>query len=285
MSLTGNGSLRFSSVTRREIWRGSSTFIIASSPRVGKLPVRQGFPRRLRISARIAHPSRVARRSHPLLAEARHASCSCASQRTLGSSMRLSASVTGARFVRDRIQIEPIDWLHRPCQLFDGELAINACRHAIGFERAVALHGLGLGLDSSPAIVSGIPVAAFLSDSANSYFGASPPRIREEPSRKRRGAPALYSCIISAELDRGHIHVFGAMVARSASEVRFRIRQRFGPLLEDQAIVRLGFDWSEPLACAMVSQAMAHLLMLAEEDPTSSLAEGLDFHIEQRFAS
>src|SRR3546814_3738928 len=99
----------------------------------------------------------------------------------------------------------------RPCQLFDGESAINACRHAIGFERAVALHGLGLGLDSSPAIVSGIPVAAFLSDSANSYFGASPPRIREEPSRKRHGAPALYSCIISAELDRGHLHVFGAM--------------------------------------------------------------------------
>src|SRR3546814_20722765 len=75
------------------------------------------------------------------------------------------------------------------------------------------------------------------------------------------------------------------MIARSASEVRFRIRQRFGPLLEDQAIVRLGFDWSEPLACAMVSQAMAPLLMLAAEDPTSSLADGLDFHIEQRFAS
>src|SRR3546814_1516422 len=72
--------------------------------------------------------------------------------------------------------------------------SISACRLAIGFDRAGALHGLGLGLDSSPAIVSGIPVAAFLSDSANSYFGASPPRIREEPSRKRHGAPALYSC-------------------------------------------------------------------------------------------
>src|SRR3546814_4458775 len=84
--------------------------------------------------------------------------------------------------------------------LFDGESAINACRHAIGFERAVALHGLGLGLDSSPAIVSGIPVAAFLSDSANSYFGASPPRIREEPSRKRHGAPALRSEEHTSEL-------------------------------------------------------------------------------------
>src|SRR3546814_1334828 len=38
------------------------------------------------------------------------------------------AAETGARFIRDRIQIEPIDWLHRPCQLFDGESAINACR-------------------------------------------------------------------------------------------------------------------------------------------------------------
>ncbi|SBV31138.1 conserved protein of unknown function [uncultured Sphingopyxis sp.] len=195
------------------------------------------------------------------------------------------AAETGARFVRERIEIEPIDWLHRPCQLFDGKSAMDACRHAIGFERAIALHGLSLGLDTSPAVVSGVPITAFLSDHAMNYFAASPPRRREEPARKDRGAPALYSCIISAELDRGHIHVFGAMIARSASEVRFRIRQRFGPLLEDQAIVRLGFDWSEPLACAMVSQAMAHLLMLVAEDPTSSLAEGLDFQVEQRFAS
>ena len=195
------------------------------------------------------------------------------------------AAETGARFVRERIEIEPIDWLNRPCQLFDGESAMNACRHPIGFERAVALHGLALGLDASPAIVSGIPAADFLSDRASRYLGASPPRSREEPDRNGRDAPALYSCIISAELDRGHIHVFGAMIARSAFEVRYRIRQRFGPLLEDQAIVRLGFDWSEPLACAMVSQAMAHLLKLVAEDPSSSLAEGLDFHIEQRFAS
>src|SRR3546814_5443997 len=144
------------------------------------------------------------------------------------------AAETGARFIRDRIQIEPIDWLHRPCQLFDGESAIIACRHAIGFERAVALHGLGLGFDSSPAIVSGIPVAAFLSDSATSYFGASPPRIREEPSRKRHGAQAIYPCILRAELERGRRHGFGPMIARRARALHFRIRKRLGPLLEDQ---------------------------------------------------
>lgn len=73
------------------------------------------------------------------------------------------------------------------------------------------------------------------------------------------------------------------MIARGPDEVRDRLRQRFGPLLEDQAIIRLGFDWSEPLACAMVSEAMAHVLMLAAEEPTSALAEGLDFQVEQRF--
>jgi hypothetical protein len=96
---------------------------------------------------------------------------------------------------------------------------------------------------------------------------------------------ALYSCSISAELHDGHIQVFGALIARSPNEVRQRLRQRYGPLLEDQALIRLGFDWSEPLACAMVSEAMAHVLSLAAESPTSALAAGLDFYVEQRFAS
>src|SRR3546814_3068844 len=124
--------------------------------------------------------------------------------------------------IADRIATIPS---HRPQDHITLEMAPLEIRHRsvrpISAKHAQASRFLQQSrLDSSPAIVSGIPVAAFLSDSANSYFGASPPRIREEPSRKRHGAPALYSCIISAELDRGHIHVFGAMIARSASEVR-----------------------------------------------------------------
>jgi hypothetical protein len=79
------------------------------------------------------------------------------------------------------------------------------------------------------------------------------------------------------------VQIFCAMMATSATDVRKRLRHRYGPLLEDEAQVRLGFDWSEPLAAAMVSEAMAHQLTLAAQFPASSLAEGLDFHVEQRF--
>ena len=74
------------------------------------------------------------------------------------------------------------------------------------------------------------------------------------------------------------------MIAYSATEVRHRLRQRLGAPLEDDARIRLGFDWSEPFACEMVSEAMARILMLAAETPTSALAQGLDFQVEQRFA-
>ena len=74
------------------------------------------------------------------------------------------------------------------------------------------------------------------------------------------------------------------MMAQSPQEVRARLRQRYGSLIEDEAQVRLGFDWSEPLACAMVSEAMAHVLTIAAAEPASSLARGLDFQVEQRFS-
>src|SRR3546814_16743107 len=69
-------------------------------------------------------------------------------------SLAYVAAETGARFIRDRNQIEPLDWLHRPCQLLDGESAINECRHAMGLELAVPQNGLFLGWNSSPAIIS-----------------------------------------------------------------------------------------------------------------------------------
>lgn len=75
------------------------------------------------------------------------------------------------------------------------------------------------------------------------------------------------------------------MIASGQGEVRSRLRQRYGPLLEDEAIVRTGFDWSEPLACAMVSDAMAHVLEIASEEPESPMAAGLDFQVEQRFVA
>ncbi|MBB4100447.1 hypothetical protein [Sphingomonas kyeonggiensis] len=99
------------------------------------------------------------------------------------------------------------------------------------------------------------------------------------------GDPELYTCTISALVGSQHVQVFAAMIASGHVEVRSRLRRRYGPLLEDEAIVRAGFDWSEPLACAMVSDAMAHVLEMAAEEQSSPIAAGLDFQIEQRFAA
>ena len=193
------------------------------------------------------------------------------------------AAETGARFVRDRIDLEPLDWLLAGRHLFDGRNAVDACSGVEGFRRAIVLHGLSLGLDASPQAVSRIPAHAFLSEMAAHLTPGLPPR-HGEPEDWKSEPLALYTSTISAELHDGHVQIFGAMIARTPLDVRRRLRQRYGPLLEDQAVVRLGFDWSEPLACAMVSEAMAHVLKLAAEHPASALANGLDFHVEQRFS-
>src|SRR3546814_15142336 len=52
------------------------------------------------------------------------------------------AAEKGARYIRDRIQSEPINWRHSTCQLVGGESEIKACRNDIGIEPAVAMHGI-----------------------------------------------------------------------------------------------------------------------------------------------
>ena len=91
--------------------------------------------------------------------------------------------------------------------------------------------------------------------------------------------------MICADLCESQVQIFGAMIARSGAEVRGRLRQRHGPVLEDEAIVRLGFDWSEPLACAMVSEAMAQLLQAGSGRSDLTDSDRPHFQVEQRFAS
>ena len=96
---------------------------------------------------------------------------------------------------------------------------------------------------------------------------------------------ALFTATIVHEDHWGKVHVYVAMMARNAEEVRGRLRDRLGSVLEAAAVVRRGFDCSEPMACALVSDAMADMLSLAAEDPLSSIARGLAFQVEQRFAA
>lgn len=193
------------------------------------------------------------------------------------------AAELGAHLVRHRIGIEPLRWLTTPKALFQGRAAIDACRHPEGFRRAVALLGLELELDALPERVEGIPTTEFLRLDLDLGLTTKDRRANLGPEREFQ--PALYTWTIAADRAQTQIQIFGAMIAHGPAEVRKRIRERLGQALEDEAVVRLGFDWSEPLACAMVSDAVADVLMLAEEDPGDSFAEGLDIQMEQRFAS
>lgn len=195
------------------------------------------------------------------------------------------AAETGARFVRDRIDVEPLDWLFAEREVFDGGTAVSSCTAAEGFRRAAVLHGLSIGLDAAPRVLEGIPAFDFLSSRAFHHVSCGLPMPFNPPMPGRHGPLALYTCSIISELQDECVQIFCGMIARNEGEVRGRLRQRYGPMLEDEAQVRLGFDWSEPLAGAMVSEAMAHVLEVAAADPTSSFANGFDFQVEQRFSS
>lgn len=193
---------------------------------------------------------------------------------------RLSAE-TGARFVRERIFTDPVTWLFTPKELFGGRTPIDACASHSGFAAAMMLHEYSLGLDCSPASLIDLPRTMEL------QFGiAEGASCRLEHAGDRDGEPPrLFTFVIVQDVHEGQVQIFGAMIARDAVEVRSRLRQRVGPLMEGDAVLREGFDWSEPMACAMVSEAMADILMLASADPTSPIALGLDFQVEQRFAN
>lgn len=190
--------------------------------------------------------------------------------------VRLSTE-TGARFVRERISFDPAEWLATPKALFAGRSPLDACESQRGFTTAMLFHDLSLGLDCPASRLIGLSFPSDVrSGSSGSHRGA-----KAEAGQK----PALYTFGVSADLGPGQVQIFGAMIATSAGEVRGRLRNRLGAFLEDEATVRLGFDWSEPLACAMVSDAMADVLMHASDHPESAIAAGLDFQVEQRFAS
>ncbi|MEO1968478.1 MAG: hypothetical protein ABGW87_07170 [Sphingomonadaceae bacterium] len=193
------------------------------------------------------------------------------------------ASALSSRILRDGLDIEPIEWMVTRKRLLDGLAPIDACVGQEGFRRAFLALEMGLSLDPNPRSLSGIPAAEFLCPDAQLHLRELPSGWQPNswpPTTKQR---SLYSAYISSETESGYIQIFCAMIAENVFEVRNRLRRRFGPLIEDCAKVMTGFDASEPIACALVSDAIANVLFLIDADPTSEIAIGFDFVAEQRF--
>ena len=87
------------------------------------------------------------------------------SHRQLGRLIFIAAD-TGARFVREDVDADPVGWLFAPRILFNGRQAVVACRQREPFVRAMVLHGLSLGLDADLKVIDGL-----FADDGDQEFG------------------------------------------------------------------------------------------------------------------
>ncbi len=67
--------------------------------------------------------------------------------------LALVAAETGARFQREGVDHDPMAWMLTTRELFDGRDAIEAALELRHCNRAILLHGLGLGLDADPEMI------------------------------------------------------------------------------------------------------------------------------------
>lgn len=203
--------------------------------------------------------------------------------------LALIAAETGGRFQREGIGVDPMAWMLAPRRLFDGQAALEACLRRDACVRALLLHGLGMDLDAGPSELDAL--AADDDDDLDDADGpAASCSAVESANDGGEGAPdrgrtALYTSTAVAETSGGVVHVFDAFLADSMSEARSTLRLRHGADLAAGADLLEGFCPHQPLAQALVSPALADMLLQVERDPSSPLARGLRVSIEQRFAA
>lgn len=198
--------------------------------------------------------------------------------------LRLSIAATevGARFALDGMEHDPAAWMLAPRAIFNDRSPIDACQELDCFNRNVVLHGLGLGLDADPAYVDDL-----LSDDAAIDIADAEDRRMDHvvvpfPSPRK---PELLTCWVDAQQDGGRLFAFCALVTDREEDLVERVVGRFGTRAAMAASYHAGFDQTTSMATAMISPAMADMLLLVAQDPSSSLATGLDVVVEQRFAA
>lgn len=198
--------------------------------------------------------------------------------------LRLSIAATevGARFALDGMTHDPAAWMMTPRTVFDDRCPIDACQDLNAFNRNVVLHGLGLGIDAEPAYVDDL----LADDGAIDIDDAEERRMDDVvvpfPSPRN---PKLLTCWVDAQQDGGRLFAFYALVTDREEDLVERVVGRFGTRTAMAASYHAGFDQTTALATAMISPAMADMLLLVAEDPSSPLATGLDVVLEQRFSA
>jgi hypothetical protein len=194
----------------------------------------------------------------------------------------LIAAETGARFQREGADTDPMAWMLAPRRLFGGTAAIEACLDRDHFMRGLILHGLSLGLDLDPADIDELMADGAGRPADVEGSGVNGPGVNGRPARLGPADLRLFTATVVVNDGRSSVQAFHASLATDPEEVAGRIARRLGMASIDVRIMA-GFDPTDPLVAALVSDVLCDTLALIAAEPGSPLAAGLDLTIEQRF--
>lgn len=195
----------------------------------------------------------------------------------------LVATEVGGRFQREAIDHDPMSWMLSPRRLFGGSSALDACLDRDDCLRGVLIHGLALGLDADPDFIDGLAADEGGDDEAIVDGEADQDTDNVVPFAPRaEGELRLFTATIVVNDGFEAVHAFHASLATEEAEVAGRLYCRLGAAAADARIVA-GFDPTDPLVAALVSDAICDTLALIAAEPGSPLADGLDVNIEHRF--
>ena len=195
----------------------------------------------------------------------------------------LVATEVAHRFQREAVGHDAMSWMLAPRILFEGANAVEACLDRDACLRGVLIHGLSLGLDADPAMLDALASSDDEDDDfvANGDAASGDPDVLRFPSSDE-GELRLFTATVVAHDGFEMVQAFHASLATEEAEVAGRLYCRIGAASADARIIE-GFDPSDPLVAALVSEAIGDTLSMIAAQPTSPIAAGLDLNIEQRF--
>lgn len=202
----------------------------------------------------------------------------------------LVATEVAHRFQREAISHDAMSWMLAPRALFGGASAVEACLDRDACLRGVLIHGLSLGLDADPDALDALAA----DDEDHDDYDADDWEPAPNPDFEPRGSNVLtfpltdgpdlrlYTATVVSHDGFETVQAFHASLAAEEAEIAGRLYCRIGAASADARIVE-GFDPSDPLVAALVSEAICDTLAIIASQPGSPIAAGLDLNIEQRF--
>lgn len=187
------------------------------------------------------------------------------------------ATEAGARYQRDGLAADPMDWMTSPRDLFHGGVALEACLAREPFLRGVMVHALSLRLDVDPDEMDLV-----LADDGAERATSPKAAWGRQRRGKRSAGRLLYTATISHTSPSMMIQAFHASFACDPSDVLHRLIGRFGAEVAASAEIRLGYNPASPLTIALVNEPVAQLIRDVESG--IALVRPCDFSvdIEQR---